>query len=443
MPPTSSPSGSAPLARAGHRAAPRLLPRAQPSARRWLRPAAATLAVAWGANMFAAILQTYRGALSPVQVTGLFGAYALGLIPAVLVMARVADRLGRRVVLIAALLLSVLGTAVLAVAADRFGLLLVGRVVVGLSAGAAFAPATAWIKELTQAAEDEGRAGAGSRPGRGALRASTALTAGFAVGPLVSGAIVQASPSLRPAAYALQVVLVLIALPLVWTTSETTRRTGTPTAAVRLPRARNGRAGGAAAPSTLRRTLRRRVFLAGVLPTAPWVFGAATTALGALPVLVPLGRFGPLGSGVVAAVTLGTGILVQPVAQRLVRRGPTVPLQVGTAAVVLGMLTAALTVATASRPLLLLSAVVLGSAYGLLLTGGLGVVHSIAAPQDAATVTGVFYALTYLGFAAPVLVPALSRLWSAPLVLVAAAVFALLSLAATVFARPTRLSHRA
>lgn len=62
--------------------------------------------------MFASVLQVYPGDLSGSQVNALFGAYALGLIPALLVMARVSDRLGRRRVLLNALLLSALGSAV-------------------------------------------------------------------------------------------------------------------------------------------------------------------------------------------------------------------------------------------------------------------------------------------------------------------------------------------
>ncbi|PRY10739.1 MFS transporter [Kineococcus rhizosphaerae] len=390
----------------------------------WWRPAAAAFAVAFGANAFAALLQTYRGALSPVQVTGLFGGYALGLVPAVLVMARVADRLGRRVVLLGALLLSVLGTGVLALGGDHFAALLVGRVVIGLSAGAAFAPATAWVGELSRTGSPSGRSGGTAR---GALRAGTALTAGFALGPLVSGAVVQVSTSLRPVAYALQVVLVLVALGLVRATPEVRTETSS-----RTP----GAASSQAPASTAWRSVRGRAFSSLVLPSAPWVFGAATTSLAGLPVLVPLGRFGPLGSGVVAALTLGTGVLVQPTAQRLARRSPSLPLRLGLGAVVVGMLTAAVTVAASSLVLLGVSAVVLGSAYGFLLAGGLGVVNSIAAPRDAATVTGVFYALTYLGFAAPVLLPALSHLWAAPLVLVAGAGAATLSLAVVLRARP-------
>jgi hypothetical protein len=46
-------------------------------------------------------------------------------------------------------------------------------------------------------------------------------------------------------------------------------------------------------------------------------------------------------------------------------------------------------------------ALALGGAYGLLLVSGLSEVETLAHPHDRAAVNAVFYALTYIGFAAP------------------------------------------
>lgn len=387
----------------------------------WLRPAAAILVVGWGANMFASVLQVYHGQLSGVQVNGLFGAYAVGLIPALLIMARLSTRLGRRRVLLAALLLSALGSAVILSSGGAFGTILAGRVLVGFSAGAAIGPGTAWVKELSDA---------GSAVGSGTRRAAVALTAGFAAGPLLSGAVVQWLPSPEFASYLLHIALVVLALPITWAAPETARRrTG--------PIARQTAAG-----AGLRKMLTSRVFLTAVLPTAPWVFGAATVALAALPVLVPLGGYAPVGTGLVAATTLGTGILVQPFAQRLARRSPALPFRTGMAAATVGLLAAALTVATGSLALLFATSVVLGSAYGLLLVSGLRLVESLAHPEDIATAIAVFYALTYIGFAFPVLVQALSSLWNPVPVLLTGSALALAAMTTTLLAWPPRRAHR-
>jgi predicted MFS family arabinose efflux permease len=384
--------------------------------RSWQRPAAGAFVVAWGANMFAALLQTYRTDLSEVQVLGLFGAYAVGLIPALLIMAKLSDRLGRRRVLLTALLLAALGSATILFAHGAFAVILAGRIIVGISAGAAFGPATAWIKELSDAT---GLAGEGPR------RAAVALTAGFAAGPLLSGAVVQWLPSPQITSYLIHLVLVAAVLPFVGKAPEpeTTRGAGDPAEPAR---------------GSVRQVLTSRIFLTAVVPTAPWVFGAATVALAALPVLVPLGHYGPIGSGLAAAITLGTGIAVQPWARRLARRSTAAPFRVGVTAVIAGMLTAAATAATAAPALLLVSTVLLGSAYGLLLVSGLQLMEALARRDDIATLVAVFYALTYLGFSFPVLVQELGSRWSPAVVLTAGAVLGMLGLAATLVAWPPR-----
>ncbi len=367
--------------------------------------------------MFASVLQVYRGNLSGFQVNALFGAYALGLIPALLVMAKVSDRLGRRRVLLVALLLSALGSAVILFSGGAFGTILAGRILVGVSAGSAFGPGTAWIKELSDTAKS---AGAGAR------RSAVALTAGFAIGPLLSGVIVQWLPSPETTAYLVHIALVALTLPVVWRAPETALRSA-------------GRGGH---PLNVGdgplRVLTSRLFLTAVLPTAPWVFGAATVSLAALPVLVPLGGYGAVGGGVVAAITLGSGIAVQPGARRLARRSAAAPFRAGMASVIAGLLAAALTVATGSLVLLAVTAVVLGSAYGLLLVSGLQLAESLAGPQNISTVIAVFYSLTYVGFAFPVIVQVLGRLWDPVPVLVAGSALAVAALATTLIAWPVR-----
>ncbi|MEV5358700.1 hypothetical protein [Streptomyces sp. NPDC052693] len=145
----------------------------------------------------------------------------------------------------------------------------------------------------------------------------------------------------------------------------------------------------------------------------------------------------------VAAVTLGSGIAVQPWARRLARRSTAVPFRTGMAAVIAGLLAAALTVVTGSLVLLLATAVVLGSAYGLLLVSGLQLAESLAGPQVVSLVIAVFYSLTYVGFAFPVLVQVLGNLWSPVAVLVAGSALAVAALATTLIAWPVRRAPRA
>lgn len=366
----------------------------------WLRAAAAMTAIGWGANQFASLLGVYRHALSATETAGLFGSYALGLMPALLIAAPISDRLGRRPVIRVALALAVAASAVLLVAGDSVVLLLIGRLLIGLAAGSAFGPGTAWITELSA------RAGA---PSSGARRAAVALTLGFAAGPFVAGLLAQWAPLPEVLPYALHLVVAAIAIVAAWTAPETVPRRA---------------ASAERRPSEVRRAILGPVFLLQVLPTAPWVFGAATASLAVLPSFLVLGGDGPAVSAVVAAVTLGTGIAVQTPARALLRRGRRLTLAVGTGAAVAGLLVGALTIALQAIALLAPSAILLGAAYGILLIGGLNAVEQVAASDDRATVTGVFYCLTYVGFGFPLLAAALATVIPAPLLLVLSAAVA-------------------
>ncbi|HEX8107150.1 MAG TPA: hypothetical protein VF516_05440, partial [Kofleriaceae bacterium] len=70
------------------------------NARAWQRPGLVLFAVAWGANHFVPLLLVYRArlALDAAQLALLFGMYALGLVPGLLLAGPVSDRRGRRAV---------------------------------------------------------------------------------------------------------------------------------------------------------------------------------------------------------------------------------------------------------------------------------------------------------------------------------------------------------
>lgn len=111
-------------------------------------------------------------------------------------------------------------------------------------------------------------------------------------------------------------------------------------------------------------------FLWAVAAWAPWVFGAATTSFGVLPVLAEVGWMSAY-TGLIAAVTMGTGVLIQPWAQRLGEGGRLQPAVVGLGLIVLGML-ASFVVALTHSPLAVVpAALLLGASYGVMMVSGL------------------------------------------------------------------------
>jgi len=340
--------------------------------------AAALFAVGWGANQFAAMLLVYRehDGASSEAVTALFGAYALGLIPALLVVSPISDRIGRRRVMRPVLVLSFIGTVILLVGGGHLGVLLLGRLVAGIASGAAFAPGSAWVKELS----------ADRPPGTGARRATLALSAGFGSGPLVAGLFGQWLPGPTVLPYLPHLVLMAGVIVLAWHAPEPF-----------VPRS---------ADETRRRSevwqaMRSRPFALGITLTAPWVFGAAATSFATIPSFVDIGVAPVAVTGALTGLTLWTGVAVQPLGKRL--HDPRLIIGSGLVAAAVGLLVGLLLASSGAAWLVVPAAMLLGTAYGLILVGGLTTVESLAHPDDLGTLNAVFYSLTYVGFAAPLL----------------------------------------
>jgi MFS family permease len=109
-------------------------------------------------------------------------------------------------------------------------------------------------------------------------------------------------------------------------------------------------------------------------------------------------------TGLVAGLTLGTGVLAQPLGKRIgSAAGGPVGLLIGAAGFGLSLVG----VGHDAWGLLVPVAVLLGTAYGLCLAAGLTMVAQLAAPTARGALTGTFYACAYLGFGVPLLLSAI------------------------------------
>ncbi|HYQ25960.1 MAG TPA: MFS transporter, partial [Polyangiaceae bacterium] len=160
----------------------------------WRRVALLLFAVGWGANHFASLLQVYRQrlALDAAAPALLFGMYALGLAPGLLLAGPVSDRYGRRTVVLPSALVALAASALLGAAGASFALLLVGRLFYGLAAGGVMSAGAAWLIELSQ-----------DNLAAGPRRATIALSSGFGLGPLATGVLAQYAPAPVRAPYVL------------------------------------------------------------------------------------------------------------------------------------------------------------------------------------------------------------------------------------------------
>ncbi|MGD9530331.1 MFS transporter [Pseudonocardia sp.] len=334
--------------------------------------------VAFGTNVPTPLLLVYRDTigLTSTELTAVFGVYAAGLVPALLLAGPASDRLGRRRVVAPFVVLSAVTSLLFLAASTSLPLLFVGRFLQGAVSGVVFSVGTAWLGELVGDA------------GRSARLTTAALGGGWAGGPLLSGLMAQWLPWPTVLAYLVHVALMLVGLALLPRVPETLppgrRRIGGPLLNLGVPPAA------------------RRPFLLVVVPVAIAVFTFPSTAVTVLPLLlVPaMPGIAVAVTGVVAGVTLLTGVLAQPLERRLgAPRAGATGMAVGSAGFALSLVG----VANGIWPLLVPVSILLGTGYGLCLAAGLTTVAQLASPTERGALTGTFYACAYLGFGVPLL----------------------------------------
>lgn len=372
---------------------------------------AVLLATGWSANHFAALIPAIstHQRLSAATLDAIFGVYAVGLLPGLLIGGRLSDAWGRRPLAWAGSAVATAGTMVM-LFSQQSGALLTGRLIVGVGVGLAVSACTAWASDL--------------RGPAGAAIAGAVLTAGFAVGPFAAGLIASAGQSGVAMSFGVAAALVVVATAVAAVAVR--RSTAIPPTSVRDgQQAATGQSSARA--------------LSWAIPLAPWVFASATLAFVTIPTRVHTGLPAPVAAGTAALIVNGVSGLIQVVA-RARRWGP----QAGTAGALLAAIGYAVTAAAPSTmtltfglPLLL----VLGCAYGLCLREGLIDLEATAPQRVRGTLTGAFYAVTYIGFGLPLLLTVVDSPTISATILAVLAVLA----AATTVSRAARLhrdSHR-
>lgn len=356
----------------------------------WRRVAPAVVALTWGGNHFVPLLLLYRAVdgYSQLEVDLMLAVYVFGIVPGFVLAGAWSDRFGRRPVMLVGIGVGVLASVVLAASSASLVGLCVGRLLSGLSVAVAMVVGSSWIKELSTA---EGRSSSGAR------RATVAMSLGFGGGAGIAGALAQWAPWPTVLPYVVQIAASLVALGLLLRAPET--RQPQPAAGPLL--------GDVSVPVPVRPR-----FVRGIVPMAPWIFGAAALSFAVGPSLVTarLGDYVVAFATLTTVVTLGTGTAVQLASAPIDRllRGRS-----GTAGVLLCAAAAAilLSVALSGAPwAVIVAAPLFGAGYGLCMVTGLTTVQGMSTGLDLAGLTAVFYALSYVGFFFPMIIAALDPL---------------------------------
>jgi MFS family permease len=308
-------------------------------------------------------------------VTVIFAVYAAAVLVTLLLAGRSSDQAGRRPVLAAALAASALSTMAFVVAPDE-GVLLVGRILSGLSAGLMTGTATAMLTELRPAPASRGRA---------SLAATAANMGGLGLGPLIAGLFAQYLP--HPTTLVFEVYLAVLVvgglcLRFVPETVSPHRRASLRLAGLGVPE--RGRS----------------EFLAAAVA----VF-AAFAVLGLFSSLVPgfIGGVLHQGShavqGAVVFLIFATGTVTQIALARISSRRVALA-GLGLLLAALGLIVAAL--AQAAMALFLAGTVVGGVAVGAIFLASFATASRLAPPERRGQVISAFFVACYAGLIIPV-----------------------------------------
>ncbi|MGW5334293.1 MFS transporter [Streptomyces bauhiniae] len=353
----------------------------EPSRRR-LRPGYLGAAGVFAVGMMGTTLPTplyglYRERIgfSELIVTVVFAVYAVGVIVALLLAGGASDVLGRRPVLVVALVLSAL-SAVCFLLEGGLPLLYLGRVLSGFSAGLFSGTGTAAVLDLAPP----------ERRGRAALAATAANMGGLGLGPLVSGLLAQYAP--RPLILPFLVHLGLLAVALVVTLllPETVHHEG-------------------ARPPLRPQGMRVPPEVRGVFGPSALAAFAGFSLLGLFTAVAPAFLTDTLGEhnlAVTGAVVFSV-FCASTAGQLLMGRiGARAALPWGCAVLAAGLVLVGASLWAESLPLLLIGALTGGTGQGMAFRAGLTAVGAAAPEEHRGATISAFFVVAYLGISLPV-----------------------------------------
>ena len=348
----------------------------------------AAVAVAFWVAMLGTTLPTpiyplyeARFGFSQLLVTVIFATYAAGVIAGLLAFGRLSDALGRKRVLLPGLALSAL-SAVCFLLADGLPLLLLGRLISGVSAGIFTGTATATLLDLAEPA--------GLSKARATLLATAVNMLGLGSGPMLAGVLVQEAGAPLRTAFWVDIALVAVGAAALALAPETVRR-GDHAAVVAA----------------------RRPQLPAVPPEVRGVF--ARSALAGFAGFAVLGLFTAVAPaflgqvlGETSAVLTGAVVLAVFVAsaagQALVDRlGPERSFGLGCGILVVGMAILAGGLGAEVLALLVAGGVVAGLGQGLSFRAALGSVTAAAPDARRGEVSSAFFVVAYVALSVPVI----------------------------------------
>lgn len=345
-------------------------------------------------------------------ITIVFAAYAVGVLGALLAFGRSSDAVGRRPMLLTAIAFGIVSAAVF-VFADSLAMLLIGRVLSGISAGIFVGTATVTLLEMAPAKWQS----------RSPAVATAVNIGGLGIGPLLAGLLVQYLPDQLQLPYIVHAALLVAAAIAVACARETVDV---------VPGARP-HLQWLSVPTAVR----------GAFVRASVAGFAGFSVMGLFSAISPGFVGGVLDidnhavTGAVVFVVFGSSAFAQivlPGSNHLVAQ------RAGCLVLISGVVVLVLSLWASSLALLIAAAVVCGVGQGIIFSNGIASITSEVPQHNRADVTSAFFVVVYVAISVPVIgAGAVAARWglitagmvfSAVVGVLAAAAFVLLSVEA-------------
>ncbi|WP_306661080.1 MFS transporter [Mycolicibacterium fortuitum] len=338
------------------------------------------LAYAFAAIMVGTTLPTPMYALyadrmhfAVLTTTVIYATYAGGVLFALLVFGRWSDAVGRRPMLLAGVA-AALASAVVFLLADSVPLLLIGRVLSGLSAGLFTGTATAAVIEAAPHAWKT----------RAAAVATVANIGGLGAGPLLAGLLVQYAPQPLQLPFLVHIGLALLAGIAVFVVPETSACEGR----IGLQRL--------SVPNEV-----RTVFVIAALAAfAGFAVTGLFTAVAPSFLSTVIGVVNHAVAGAIACSIFAASALTQIAANRMAAERA---VAVGCGLLIVGMMILTAALYFSSLPGLIAAAVVSGIGQGMSFSRGLAAVVERAPAQRRAEVSSTYFVVAYVAISLPVI----------------------------------------
>lgn len=344
--------------------------------------------------------------LSALMITIIYAVYAIGVIGGLLVFGNLSDRIGRRYILIPGIILSAV-SAMVFLFADGITPLFIGRVLSGLSAGLFTSTATTTLVDLTPS----------HKQGKASMIASGVNMLGLGLGPLLAGVLAQYLSYPMRLVFVVDFVILIPAFFAIWFMPEPVKWKGKFRLKVQK----------LSVPLEVRPT-----FIRAVIP----VF-AGFSMLGLFTAVSPtfLQEVLHMDNKAVLGVIVFSVFCASAVGQLLfTNTSNRVVLTLGSAILMLGVVSVGIALQSRSLIILLIGAIVSGIGQAFSFRAGLASVNAKTTSEKRGEVTSSFFTIAYIALSIPVVGVGLLAKWTGIQVagIVFSIVIALLALVALI-----------